>query len=124
MSRARSQVAIAIAMALTLPSAILAQEHQAPTPPATATPKQTVGVTPAATPTQVAAAIAEALRTAEVAQTKRQATSRSAAPRPAAPRSSAPTASQHRYEVKWPSERWEVQWPAPSDGVVHLSWPD
>jgi hypothetical protein len=119
MSKALSRVGIAITIAVTLPSAILAQEHQPATPAVKATPKQTVGVTSTATPTQVAAAIAEALRTAEALQAKRQ----TAVPRPAPPRRPAEGALSQRYEVKWPEEHTAVRWPTPRSDRVHVAWP-
>jgi hypothetical protein len=92
-----------------------------PAPPVTETPKETVGVVPTASPTQVAAAIADALRSAEAAQARRQA----ATVRPVAPRPTAPATVQphKRYEVRWPSERMVVRWPTPATDRITLEWP-
>ena len=102
------------------PAAPAAPQAAAPSPAVTETPKETVGVLPTASPTQVAAAIAEAIRSAEAAQAKRQAA------RPAAPRRSAaaPAATpQRRYELRWPSEHMVVRWPVAKSDRVQLAWP-
>jgi hypothetical protein len=88
-----------------------AQEKK-PAPPVRETPKETVGVLPTASPTQVAAAIADALRSAEAAQARRQA----ATVRPVAPRPTAPATAQ-------PHKRYEVRWPSAASDRITLEWP-
>jgi hypothetical protein len=122
-------------LAILMPTALGAQEqeHQtapakiapaeaaaAPQPPVKSTPKETVGVTPTATAAQVAAALAEALRTAEAAQAKRQ----PATQRPASPRKPVATTPQRRYELNWLVERTVVQWTAPPSDRVRVAWPE
>jgi hypothetical protein len=123
--------ALAFLVSISVASLAAAQEHPpaqpskpaaaAPAPAAKETPKETVGVLPTASPTQVAAAIAEAIRSAEAAQAKRQAASRPAVPRRSA---AAPAATpQRRYELRWPSEHMVVRWPVAKSDRVQLAWP-
>jgi hypothetical protein len=102
-----------------------AQEHG----PAHAEPPKTVQtdavknvqVTPTLPPAKVAAAVADALREARAAETRR------AAPvsiRPILPRRTpVATAPAKRYEVRWPEERMVVQWPGAATDRVTLTWP-
>lgn len=133
------KLSIVLVVTLAVASRVAAQEHHEPaqavkrattaatTPPVTETPKQTVGVVPNASPTQVAAAIAEAMRNAEAAQANRQA-ARPTTPRPPAPRAAATsrpssTTPQHRYEVRWITERMVVRWPTATSDHIQLTWP-
>jgi len=103
------------------PAAPAAPQAAAPAPPVKETPKETVGVLPTASPTQVAAAIAEAIRSAEAAQAKRQAAARIPVPRRS---TAAPAATpQRRYELRWPSEHMLVRWPVAKSDRVQLAWP-
>ena len=94
----------------------------AATPPVKQTPKQTLGVAPSASPKQVAAAIAEAIRSAEAAQVSRQAARTPASRRRTETVRQAPPPAR-RYEVHWPEQRMVVQWPMPTSDGVTLVWP-